>query len=141
MIQYLDTALLVAFLTGEARTADVRAWLGAQNSKQMAIGEFVITEFSAALSIKLRTGQITLSERTDSLTRFKDMVSRSLWVIPVVSDHFTAAARFADQHELALRAGDALHLAIADSQNATLCTLDKRLAAAGPKLGVSTRLI
>lgn len=37
--------------------------------------------------------------------------------------------------------GEALHLAIASEQGATLCTLDKRLARAGKALGVDARLI
>ena len=45
---------------------------------------------------------------------------------------FRTAARFADQHMLGLRAGDALHLAICADHGATLCTLDRRLSEAGP---------
>ena len=51
------------------------------------------------------------------------------------------AARFADQYELGLRAGDALHLAICVDHGATLCTLDRRLSGAGSALGVKTMLL
>jgi uncharacterized protein len=54
---------------------------------------------------------------------------------------FRTAARFADQHALGLRAGDALHLAICADHGATLCTLDRRLSEAGPALGVKTILL
>jgi hypothetical protein len=43
-----------------------------------------------------------------------------------------------EHHDLALRAGDALDLAISGDFGATLCTLDKRMAAAGPILGGPT---
>ena len=39
------------------------------------------------------------------------------------------------------RAADALHLAICADHGATLCTLDRRLADAGPALGVKTTLL
>ncbi len=56
----------------------------------------------------------------------------------VSPSHFRTAAQFADQYAIGLRAGDALHLAICASHGATLCTLDQRLLAAGPALGVQT---
>jgi hypothetical protein len=60
--------------------------------------------------------------------------------LPVTGQHFRTAARFVDRHELRLRAGDALHLAVASEQGATLVTRDKTLAAAGPALGAPTQL-
>ena len=48
---------------------------------------------------------------------------------------------FVDQHALGLRAGDALHLAVASVKGETLHTLDERLAEAGPVLGVPTELL
>jgi predicted nucleic acid-binding protein len=38
-------------------------------------------------------------------------------------------------------AGDALHLAVAYDKGATLCTRDRRLADAGPAMGVKTKLL
>jgi uncharacterized protein len=54
---------------------------------------------------------------------------------------FRKAAGFADLYELELRAGDALHLAAASEQGATLWTLDRRQAQAGAVLGVPTQLL
>jgi len=51
------------------------------------------------------------------------------------------AAAFVDQQKLGLRAGDALHLAVAASHGASVHTLDRRLAEAGPALGISTWLV
>jgi predicted nucleic acid-binding protein len=38
-----------------------------------------------------------------------------------------------------LRAGEALHLAICANHGASLCTLDRRLAEAAPRVGVPVR--
>ena len=140
-MRYLDTSVLVAALTNEAQTARMQAWLGAQNPEQLTISDWVVTEFSAALSVKLRTGQLQAHHRADALAMFTRLAAESLVVAPISSGHFRIAARFADQYALGLRAGDALHLAIAVDQGATLCTLDRRLAEAGQALGLKLELL
>ncbi len=113
----------------------------AQPVEQMAISAWVITEFSSALSIKLRVGQLDAQHRADALAAFTVLVIESLTVLPITDAQFRAAARMTDHHALGLRAGDALHLAVAAEHGATLCTLDRRLAAAGIGLGVPTRMV
>ncbi len=52
-----------------------------------------------------------------------------------------AAARFAEQYALGLRAGNALHVAVASDRGARICTLDKRLAEVALALGVDAVLV
>ena len=138
---YLDTSLLVAALTNETETERMQRWLGQQQANELAISDWVVTEFSSALSIKLRAGQIDENQRAEVLSLFTRLVTDSLAVVPVSRLEFRTAARFADQHALGLRAGDALHLAICTDHGATLCTLDRRLANAGSALGVKAMLL
>lgn len=138
---YLDTSLLVAALTNETETERMQRWLGQQQADELAISDWVVTEFSSALSIKLRDGQIDENQRAEVLSLFTRLATDSLAVVPVSRLEFRTAARFADQHALGLRAGDALHLAICTDHGATLCTLDRRLANAGSALGVKAMLL
>ena len=138
---YIDTSLLVAALTNEAASERVLNWIDHQLPDELAISPWVVTEFSAAMSVKLRTGAVTAGERAQALTAFRQLAATSLHWIPVESRLFEVAARLADSHASGLRAGDALHLAIVADQNACLCTLDRRLAHAADTLGIRAILI
>jgi len=138
---YLDTSLLVAALTNETETERMQRWLGQQAEDDLAISDWVVTEFSSALSIKLRAGHIEPAHRADALAMFARLTTDNFLVVPVARLQFRTAARFADQHGLRLRAGDALHLAVCADHGATLCTLDRRLGDAGSVLGVKTMLL
>ena len=138
---YLDTSLIVAGLSNETMTSRVQDWLADQDPAELLISDWTVTEMSSAMAIKLRTGQITLEQRAAALAMFNRLVAESFTLLNVTAGQFRTAARFVDQHTLGLRAGDALHLAIASEHGATVHTLDQRLAEAGPALGVPAQLL
>ena len=137
MNYYLDTSLLVSSLAREAATGRAQAWLRQHVSATFFISDWVVAEFASALSIKLRTGEISLEKRAEIAAMFTR--SRDTFVeLAVERAHFQSAAKYVERHEPGLRTGDALHLAIASAEGAALVTLDKKLAAAGLALGVET---
>ncbi len=100
-----------------------------------------MTEFAAALSVKTRTAAIGEPVRAMIAEQFETLRQQALRTVPVSSSHFHLAARFAGRSQLGLRAGDALHVAIAAETDAAICTTDRRLATVAADLGVATELV
>jgi uncharacterized protein len=138
---YLDTSVLVSALTNEADTAFSQGWLAKQETSELTISDWTVTEFASALSRKVRTGGLGADHRAAALSAFTRLSTESLLVLQVAREDFRAAARYADQTQLNLRAGDALHLAICANRGAKLCTLDRRLGEAAPRVGVESVLL
>jgi predicted nucleic acid-binding protein len=132
---------MVAALFNEKRTQDAQSWLGSQEISSLWISDWTLTEVSSAMSIKLRSKEITLEQRALALAAFNQIVEESFSIMSVTKTHFQQAAQFAGQYSTGLRAGDALHLAIASTHGAIVVTLDRVFADAGPKVGTPTQLL
>lgn len=133
---YLDASAAVAAIAQEAHSEKIWRWLGDHADAPILCSGWTATEVSSALSIKLRTGTLTIEDRAAAATTWRQFREASLSEIAIAPDHFESAARFCDHYALGLRAGDALHLAIAESANAALLTFDRTMAEAALQLGI-----
>lgn len=133
---YIDASATVAAVTEEVQSERMWAWLDRQPAGQMFVSDWTHTEVASALSIKLRTGQLTIDERATALATWQQWQTANLHTLAVTPEHFRKAALFATQHDLSVRAGDALHLAIAAATGFTLVTFDATMAKAAPLLGI-----
>ena len=133
---YCDTSLLVAALTAEDRSAQVQVWLASQAEGELCSSPWVISEFSSALSLKLCSGAKTVAERARTLANWHVLQKDHLSLVPMPETAFALAAQFCDRYESRLRAGDALHLAVASLGGHALATLDRTMAEAAIAVGV-----
>ena len=125
---YVDTSVLVALCTNEAKTADVLKWYAACTD-ELASAAWCVTEFSSALGIKQRTGQLTKLQAQAAWVQFERMCANDLQLLPVEATTFHKAAMLTMDAAAGLRAGDALHLACAMEAKAQgLMTLDTVMA-------------
>jgi uncharacterized protein len=138
---YLDTSLLVAVLTREIASGRATAWMRQHANETLLTSDWVDAEFSAALSGKQRARTLSVEARHAALATYRRLRAETLVELPVFQQHFRSAAHYGDQAEAGLRAGDALHIAIAAQAGATICTLDRRLAEAAQLLAVPAELI
>ena len=125
---YVDTSVLVALCTNEAKTADVVKWYAACTD-ELASAAWCVTEFASALGIKQRTGQLTEPQAQAAWVKFERMCANDLQLLPVEAMTIHKAAMLTMDVTAGLRAGDALHLACAMEAKASgMVTLDAVLA-------------
>ena len=133
---YLDASVAVAAIAWEDRSEGVWQWLEAHADLPILCSGWTATEVSGALSIKVRTGAYTLENRLAAWNDWRRFRQPSLAEIDIAPAHFETAAAFCARADLGLRAGDSLHLAIAQSGGLTLLTLDRTMADAALQLGI-----
>ena len=89
----------------------------------------------SAGSLKVRTGAIDVSMREEALAHLQRFTSAHLRVVEIDPGDFRVASSLLDL-PVPLRAGDALHLAVARRCGARLASLDKRMCEAAVLAGV-----
>jgi len=139
---YLDTSVIVAALVNEEASERASAFLWeAVNTTRVVVSDWTLTEFSSAIALKIRTGQLNSDYQAEIQSVFDGLVTETFELIPVERRHFLLAAKLAAQRNVNLRASDALHLAISEETRTELVTLDRRMAEAGAALEIAARLI
>ena len=133
---YCDTSLMIASLIPEGASDSVQAWLAEQAEGTLCISDWVVTEFSSALGIKLRRGVIPADRQSHILAEWRARIADQLTLLPVPQPAFALAARYCEMPATGLRGSDALHLAVAALGGHALATLDARLVEGAQAVGV-----
>ncbi len=141
MSYYLHTSAVVAALVAEPHSPVVLDWLAAIEPGAVFVSDWSHTEVASALSLKVRTGALSLELRAEAASAWHAMHSHNFPTLAVLQEHFKTAAHFTSQPALGLRAGDALHLAIAREGAHSLVTLDHAMADAALQLGIPVERI
>ncbi|HZF93624.1 MAG TPA: type II toxin-antitoxin system VapC family toxin, partial [Allosphingosinicella sp.] len=123
----------------ELWTRTAQDWL--DEAEEVLVSEWLMTEAAAALSQKQRMNVMSAAERAEAMGVLRGQAEGAMQFVPVTREDFRTAARYAERAETGLRAGDALHLAIAAAADATLVTFDRKQARAAESLGVRILLL
>ena len=137
---YLDTSVVVALLTPEERSAQALDWFG-QSREPLVSSDWLITETHSALGIKQRHHGLSSAARQAAGEQFERLLQGGVELRSLDRDRFRQAAELLQDPALGLRAGDALHLAVALHSRCTqLASFDIRMQQAAQTLGLMSAL-
>ena len=136
---YIDTSVWIAQHTAESKTRTVQDWVDGQDIEDFVCAQWVKTEYASGLSIKHRRGDLSDKQFALAHRLFAELcVAGPSWV-SIRDDDFLEAAKLCSNAASALRAGDALHLAVAMRSGCTaLCSLDQVLNKNAAACGLQT---
>ena len=134
---YVDTSALVPLFIREPRTDELLDWLE-RESPRLAISRWTLVEFASACSIKLRTGQIDELVAAQAWGGLVDFAEAHCLIATPGRAQFQTAVEMARRAGSNLRAGDALHLAIAEAVADELLTVDNTMLEAARRIPLKT---
>ena len=136
-MRYFDTSFLVPLILPEATSEPISGFLEALPGDGLAVSHWTRVEFASLLAREVRMGGLDAGTAREAGSQFETMISESFVVLLPNRDDFDRAKEWLGNFETGLRAGDALHLAIAGNRSAdAIYSLDKLMIAAGKTLGL-----
>jgi predicted nucleic acid-binding protein len=134
---YFDTSFIAPLILPESTSAKVERFVAGLAPGDLAISHWTRVEFSSLLGREVRMGGLDSRAARAADAQFEAVVAESFVVLRPDTDDFTLAKEYLGHHAIGLRAGDALHLAIAGNHRAeAIYSLDKALIKAGKALGL-----
>jgi predicted nucleic acid-binding protein len=136
-MRYFDTSFLAPLLREEKTSSRIGRFMAGLPTEELAISRWTEVEFASLLARDVRMGVIGSDQARAAGALFEDVIQQSFVVLLPSADDYEMARRYLHNYETGLRAGDALHLAIAVNHRAkAIYSLDKTMIKAGKILGL-----
>ena len=138
---YLDTSFVAPLVIAEDTSNAVEAFVLKLKPGELATSLWTQVELASLVSRKVRMGELSTAEAEAVRREFERMLSESFELLVPSAADFAAAAKYLEVPKTGLRAGDALHLAIAANHGARkILTLDAGFIDAGKQLKLPVSL-
>jgi predicted nucleic acid-binding protein len=134
---YFDTSFLAPLVLPEATSDRVAKFISRLPVAKLTSSHWARVEFSSLLAREVRMDSLRPEIASEADVRFERLLEDSFLVLLPNVEDFNRAKEFLGNHKSGLRAGDALHLAIARNHRAeVIYSLDKTMVKAGKGLGL-----
>lgn len=135
-MRYFDTSFLAPLILEEATSSRVERFIAGLTG-DLAVSHWTRVEFSSLLAREVRVRGLEPQTAGEADAQFEALVRESFLVLLPGADDFALAKAYLGNYATGLRAGDALHLAIARNIGAEVVySLDNTMMKAGKLLGV-----
>jgi len=135
LMLYRDTSFVAPLVTAEDTSNAVEVFVLKLKPRELATSLWTQVELASLVSRKVRMGKLSTAEAEAVRREFERMLSESFELLVPSAADFAAAAKYLEVPTTGLRAGDALHLAIAANHGARkILTLDSGFIDAGKQL-------
>ena len=129
---YFDTSFLAPLVLPESTSDRIAAFVRRLPVEDLTVSHWTRVEFSSLIARDVRMSVLDAAAGARADARFEAMVDASFAVLLPNADDFGLAKRYLGKFNTGLRAGDALHLAIAGNRQAeAIYSLDKGPLMAG----------
>ena len=134
---YFDTSFLVPLFLQEQTSTRIERVFAGLAGQDLAISHWTRVEFSSLLAREVRMGGLAAAAAREADAEFESVATASFLVLLPSAGDFDLAKEYLAHHRSGLRAGDALHLAIARNHGSeSIYSLDNTLLKAGRSLGL-----
>jgi predicted nucleic acid-binding protein len=139
-VLYFDTSFLAPLILPESTSAKITTFVRRLPVVELAVSHWTKIEFSSLIARKVRMRELTVEAAEQADARFEIMAADSFAVFLPDANDFDLAKQYLGKFETGLRAGDALHLAIAANRHCrAIYSLDRKLVMAGKILDLPVR--
>ncbi len=136
-MHYFDTSFLVPLILPEATSESIALHMEELLTEVLAVSDWTLVEFASLLAREVRMGNLDNAAAREAGSRFEQMVEESFVILLPDRGDYDRAKDWLTRFETGLRAGDALHLAVASNHGASaIYSLDKLMISAGKTLGL-----
>lgn len=136
-MRYFDTSFLAPLVREEKTSSRIARFMAGMPTGELAISRWTEVEVASLLARDVRMRALRDEEAREADAFFENIVRDSFIVLLPGADDYALARRYLRAYETGLRAGDALHLAIAGNhQAAAIYSLDNKMIKAGKILGL-----
>lgn len=127
-MRYFDTSFLAPLILEEATSTKIEAFFAKLPLGELYVSHWTRVEFASLIAREVRMGGLAESDALLAIAQFDELVTDSFQIVtPGIAD-YELAKDYIQHFATKLRAGDALHLAIASNHGAqTFYTLDEGL--------------
>ncbi len=134
---YVDTSFIAPLIIAEAASDAVEATVMKVKPGELATSHWARVEMASLIARKLVMGELDATEAAALRREFQQMLDETFRLLLPTAADYDAARDYLDVSKTGLRAGDALHLAVAANHSAKkIWSLDQRFIKAGKLLNL-----